>query len=85
MTKPSVIYDPKSLSLYHYNGTLRASLVPKNHPDEENVVNGMVANTTAIQWIDAVTGVFETKNTIYTPAYMPSEPLNVPAPELPEN
>ena len=76
--KPLVTYRPTSLSLYYFAGTLRAFLIPEDHPDTENVVNGEGANTSEIVnfWPD--TGVLETKNTIYMPAYAPSTPLVLP-------
>lgn len=38
-----------------------------NHPDTFNVTNGRHATTTEVLSYDTTTGVFETKNSIYTP------------------
>lgn len=44
-----------------------AFVFPLNHPDTYNVPNGYHANTTTVVKYDETTGVFETKNTVYSP------------------
>lgn len=43
----------------------RATVVPVDHPDNENVTNGMPVHTTRVVSIDGTT--FETLNTRYVP------------------
>ena len=46
----------------------RALVVPVDHPDTENVTNGLPATTSIIVWYDEVTEQFETTYTLYVPA-----------------
>lgn len=45
-----------------------AIVVPIDHPDTINVINGSPAFTTTVLSYDEVTEIFSTKNTIYTPS-----------------
>ena len=65
VTKPVVHYRR---DLYHHIRVGESALVyPIDHPDSERVSNTGIAQTTEVLAYSSVTGIFETKNTLYKP------------------
>jgi hypothetical protein len=44
-----------------------ASVIPVDHPDTFLVTNSLPAYTSPVEWFNADTGVFQTRNTRYVP------------------
>jgi hypothetical protein len=65
--KKLVMYHPRP-GLDYIQVGLRASVVPLDHPDTVFVTNGYEAITSAVQWYNEETGVFETLNSRYVPS-----------------
>jgi hypothetical protein len=55
------------VQFFDWFGKLKACVTPVDHPDTLNVTNGQKATTSEVISRNDVTGVFETRNTIYVP------------------